>query len=104
MLVDVTIVVNPHPNVLTVPARAVSEQNGKTMVKVLQNGKYVAKQIKLGFKSGENVEVVSGLNEGDQVAVPKLQTQSQSQGQGQGQGQNRSVLRMGGGNMGHMGR
>jgi HlyD family secretion protein len=73
MTVDVSIMVNAHPNVLAIPLRAVTQINGQSVVKVIKQGKYVAKKVQLGFTSEKYVEVLSGLSEGDEIAVPKTQ-------------------------------
>ena len=73
MTVDVTIMVDSHPNVLAVPLRAVTQINGQSVVKVLKQGKYITKKVKLGFTADRYVEILSGLSEGDQVAVPQTQ-------------------------------
>ncbi len=80
MTVDVTIMVEPHPHVLAIPARAVREENGRAVVKLLNRGRYVPRTVQLGYKGADYVEVLSGLSEGDKVAVAKLALPSQSTG------------------------
>ncbi len=82
MTVDVTIMVNSHPNVLAIPARAITEQNGVSVVKVFKDGKFVSRKVRLGFKNADHVEVLSGLSEGELVAVPKLQLPDQNRANG----------------------
>ncbi|TCL68579.1 multidrug efflux pump subunit AcrA (membrane-fusion protein) [Hydrogenispora ethanolica] len=78
MTVDVTIMVDPHPNVLAIPARAVLEEDGQTTVKVLKQGKYLSQKVQLGYRGTDYMEVLSGLREGEQVAVAKLQSSGQT--------------------------
>ncbi len=78
MTVDVTIMVNSHQGVLAVPLRAITQINGQNIVKVIKQGKLISKKVGLGFQSEKYVEIVSGLVEGDQVAVPKTQSMNPS--------------------------
>ena len=71
MTVDVSIMAGSHANVLAVPLTAVTEQNGRSTVKILENGKPVTQEVQLGYKSTLYAEVLSGLSAGDQVALPK---------------------------------
>lgn len=71
MSVDVTIMVEEHSDVLAVPRKAVAENDGKAIVKVVVDGKPELRQVQLGYKGTAFVEVVSGLNEGDKVVVPE---------------------------------
>lgn len=71
MTVDVSIMINCHPNVLAIPIRAVTEVDGQTIVRVLNQGKYVTKKVQLGFKNEKFAEVLAGLAEGDLVAILK---------------------------------
>jgi hypothetical protein len=73
MTVDVTIMMDARPNVLAIPLRAVTQINGESVVKVLRQGKYVTKKVKLGFMADKYVEILSGLSENDKVAVPQTQ-------------------------------
>ncbi|HBE80592.1 MAG TPA: hypothetical protein DDW65_22830, partial [Firmicutes bacterium] len=86
------IMVNAHPNVLAIPLRAVTQINGQSMVKVVKQGKYIAKKVQLGFTSEKYVEVVSGLSEGDKVAVPKTQVKNNESNNTRNSGR----IRMGG--------
>lgn len=70
MSVDVTIIIENHPDVLAIPRKAVTEENGKATVKVLVDGKPEIRQVQLGYKGSKYVEVISGLNEGDKVVLP----------------------------------
>ncbi|TCL56504.1 RND family efflux transporter MFP subunit [Hydrogenispora ethanolica] len=97
MTVDVTIMVNAHPNVLAIPARAITGQNGDgAIVKVLKQGKFVSRKVRLGYKTADHVEILSGLTEGELVAVPKLQIPDQGRDPGP------TMIRMGGGGGGGM--
>ncbi|HJV44335.1 MAG TPA: efflux RND transporter periplasmic adaptor subunit [Bacillota bacterium] len=85
MTVNVTVEVGTHNNVLYIPASAMKDQNGKDVVYLkgaessggapTSNGgqqgvlPYHSVPITIGYYSSDMVEVISGLNEGDQVAL-----------------------------------
>lgn len=54
---------------LQVPAAAVRAQNGKSQVWVVREGKAEAAVVETGETAGDQVEIRSGLNEGDQVVI-----------------------------------
>lgn len=57
-------------NVLIIPNKAVSISNYKQVVTVKdRSGNEIVKQITAGFTDGTNVEVLSGLSEGDTVVI-----------------------------------
>jgi HlyD family secretion protein len=99
MTVDVTIMVDSHPSVLAIPLRSVTQINGQSVVKVLKQGKYVTQKVKLGFTADKYVEVLSGLAEGDQVAVPQAQFMNNGMNPSNSRG-NSGRMRFGG-PMGH---
>ncbi len=61
-----------HENVLLIPERAIYETaDGLTAVKITENGELKEKIVKVGLRSGTEVEVLEGLNDGDTVMVDK---------------------------------
>lgn len=56
-------------DIISVPVTAVLEENGKSYVFVVSEGKAVRREIEAGVKSEEWVEVVSGLDAGERVVV-----------------------------------
>lgn len=66
----VQIVTAVRPNVLTIPARAVTQINGQPAATVFFNGSTFLVPIRTGLSDGRNTEVMSGLNEGDTVVLP----------------------------------
>lgn len=76
MSVDVTIVIQDHPNVLAVPMNAIVTRRGKTMVAVKRMDEVSFVRVKTGIRVDTNIEILSGLNPGDTIAVerPKLHT------------------------------
>jgi HlyD family secretion protein len=65
----VTIIEQQRKNVLAVPTAAVSHRNGKTFVQVAGQ----QREVKLGLEGSDTVEVLSGVNEGDKIAVEKTE-------------------------------
>jgi hypothetical protein len=59
--------------VLVIPRRAVRSVGQLELVEVFQDGRPVRRSIRTGRALGEDVEVVSGLAEGEQVVVPATQ-------------------------------
>lgn len=54
---------------LLIPARAVARRSEVTAVYIVDAGKISLRQVRLGEKSGEDVEVLSGLSENETVAT-----------------------------------
>lgn len=53
--------------VLTIPLSAVDDLNGKKIVYVVKDDKAILKEITTGRLLGNYVEIISGLNEGDEI-------------------------------------
>lgn len=68
---DASITLNQKNGVLAVPLAAVRDDNDKTYVKI-KTGENTAedREITTGLETDTQIEVVSGLNEGDEVVVP----------------------------------
>ncbi len=68
---DIWLIVGVRKGVLSVPAGAITEEQGLFFVYVQgdHHDEYEKKEIKLGGSNGERVEVVSGLKSGDKVVV-----------------------------------
>jgi len=63
------IVVDRLTNVVVVPARATFDKGGKVVVYVKKNNKFEPRQVVLGYKSEAQVQVVSGLQPGEIIAL-----------------------------------
>lgn len=74
MTANVWIVTDSRDATLLIPAAALmSRSENMYSVMVLDNGSAVEKQVTLGLKDRKgNIEIVSGLNEGDQVIIETL--------------------------------
>lgn len=74
MNVQAEIVIDEKQAVLFVPSAAIKTRRGKSYVELSKDGKIQEVEIKTGITSSNNTEVVSGLNEGDEVLVEALPT------------------------------
>ena len=77
MTASVTIFLDRRQDVLAVPSKAVQREQGKTIVYVLEGGQAEPREIKVGWRDGPWIEVVSGLEEGETVLVEPPQKDSQ---------------------------
>ncbi|MCK5187445.1 MAG: efflux RND transporter periplasmic adaptor subunit, partial [Deltaproteobacteria bacterium] len=73
MFCTVTIVIEKKENGLMVPEEAVMSRGEKHFLYLKEEGKAVMKQVRLGLFSEGKVEIVSGLNPGEQVVVAGIQ-------------------------------
>lgn len=73
MYADVRLSANSRDNALTVPVESVRHDGDKTTVLVLDSHERVqSREVQLGVQSSNRVEILSGLNEGEQVLVGNL--------------------------------
>ncbi|HKV47821.1 MAG TPA: efflux RND transporter periplasmic adaptor subunit [Candidatus Acidoferrales bacterium] len=72
--VDVKILVRESKNALVVPRGAVRDDNGQRYVYVFNDGAVKRRNVVLGVSNASNYEVLSGLSDGDRVAVPQDRT------------------------------
>ncbi|MFZ3063119.1 MAG: efflux RND transporter periplasmic adaptor subunit [Actinomycetota bacterium] len=72
MSADVDIIVATYPNVVTIPMDAVTSQDGKDVVFVVEGSLVKRKAVKLGLLSDDVYEVKSGLTLGEKVVVKGL--------------------------------
>ena len=68
--VDVRIHISERPNVLVIPRGALFIDGGKRYVFVVQDNRLHRRDIKVGIANPTMIEVLLGLQEGDQVALP----------------------------------
>lgn len=67
-VVEVYLLCKPNSNSLSVPTRAILEEQGNHFVMVQVTPEtFMKREVKLGVSDGERVEVVSGLQPGDRV-------------------------------------
>lgn len=74
MTASATIITAKRENALSVPVQAIREENGVTVVDVIvtNDGRttLVAQPVEVGIRAGDRIEIVSGLQEGQQVLLP----------------------------------
>jgi len=69
MTTSVTIFLDQRPNVLAIPAKALKRQGGKNIVYILDNGRPKPCEIKVGWKDGQWLEILEGLQEGQTILL-----------------------------------
>jgi len=69
MFAQVNIVTQEKPKAVLIPKEAVVTRSGQTYVFVLSGDTVQMRQVKLGLSKNGSVEVVSGVNAGDEVVV-----------------------------------
>ena len=69
MFANVEIVTAANRTAISVPIAAVLDDGGKSVVFVADGNDYRKREVALGLKSDDRVEVVSGLNAGDKVVI-----------------------------------
>ncbi len=69
MSATANIILDSKNDALLVSSSAVQTIDGQTMVKILQKGKIVQKPVEIGLTSDSQTEIVSGINEGDEVVT-----------------------------------
>lgn len=65
--VNVSFNTKAEQNVLQIPKRSLVEGTKNPYVYVAENGKSIVRKVVVGRETGENIEVVSGLTEGEKV-------------------------------------
>lgn len=69
MTANVTVLLEAKSGVLAVPAKAVKREGGKNVVYVSQDGRPQPRPVTAGWKDGQWIEVLKGLEEGQTVFV-----------------------------------
>lgn len=70
MTAQVDIIISQAKNVLTIPSSAINKQDGKDMVKLLDNnGNTVSKEVTVGLNNRVTAEIKSGLSTEDKVII-----------------------------------
>jgi RND family efflux transporter MFP subunit len=98
MSVEGDIILEERENVLLVNSSALISEKQITYVTVLENDVKKKVEVKIGLADGTNTEIVSGLEEGDEVIISALPSSGFSEAQDQAQ-QNNSRSGFGGGMM-----
>jgi cobalt-zinc-cadmium efflux system membrane fusion protein len=69
MFANVEIVTNVHRTAISIPLSAVLDDGGKSVVFVADGDNFAKREVTLGLKSNDRVEITDGLNAGDKVVV-----------------------------------
>jgi cobalt-zinc-cadmium efflux system membrane fusion protein len=69
MFASVQIITAAKITAISIPLSAVLDDGGRSVVFVADGGEYKKKDVTLGLKSEDRVEIVEGLSEGDKVVV-----------------------------------
>lgn len=69
MTANVTIFLEARTGVLALPAQAVKREHGKNLVYVSNGGQVEAREVKVGWKDGQWIEIASGVPEGQTVLL-----------------------------------
>jgi multidrug efflux pump subunit AcrA (membrane-fusion protein) len=96
MAANASIITDSKDNVLLLPVNAVKTVRGETVVTVLRNGEENQLPVVAGLSSDTRVEIVSGLQEGDEVVVGTLSAGQQSASSPFGGGFSAGAMRAGG--------
>jgi macrolide-specific efflux system membrane fusion protein len=70
MSATVNFVMDQRKDVLTLPNRVIKKKGGNSYVFIKSTGGAKTLQIQTGLENSVNVEIISGINEGDEVVVP----------------------------------
>lgn len=94
MTATIEIIIEEKNDVLVVPTLSLTTQNGKTFVQVVENGIPRKQEVEVGAADGKNTEIVSGLNEGDEIVeIMTSTTSSTTTNSGGGEDSMRNFMR-----------
>lgn len=86
MSASVNFLLREKKDVLTLPLTAVKRRNGRSFVFQKEGEKYKAVPVETGLENTNNIELVSGLGEGDEVVIPTQRIVQQTLDQNQFRG------------------
>ena len=69
MFARVEIITREHKDTLVVPPKAVLEREGKRTVFIVEESRALLKEVETGLNNENNIEIVKGLNEGEEVII-----------------------------------
>jgi len=67
--VTLKIRIDSRDDVLIIPEEAVYEKNKKTYVEIIDSGERKEVEVKIGLENNDNIEVIEGLKEGQEVII-----------------------------------
>lgn len=68
---DVDIIIEEREGVLVVPQSALARENGKTIVKIIENKKIKNIEVELGLETDTEAEVTGDISEGQKIIIGK---------------------------------
>ncbi len=71
------VVISEKKNVLLVPTTAIKKQGKEKIIQVLENGKFVEKNVQTGLADSQYTEIISGVNEGEKVITAQRSANEQ---------------------------
>ena len=86
MSATINFMMDERKDVLTLPINAVKKAGGRSFAFVQETGKVKAVQIKTGLENTENLELLSGLTEGQEVIIPTAKIAQDAMQQNQSRG------------------
>jgi len=69
MTADIIIQTEKRENVLVVPREAIKRVGDKTMVEVLGDGLIQEREVEIGLRGDDIIEILSGLTQGEKVIL-----------------------------------
>lgn len=85
MAASASIITDTKDDVIILPSSAIQTQNGQSSVKILKNGQILEAMVETGLSSDTQVEIVSGVAEGDTVITGTTSTATTTARAGQSQ-------------------
>lgn len=79
MSVSAQIMTNIKTDVILVPITAITTANNQSTVKIMKDGNPISVNIEIGLSNDSQTEIISGINEGDEVIVSTITTGDTSQ-------------------------
>jgi multidrug efflux pump subunit AcrA (membrane-fusion protein) len=83
MTADLDIIIARAENVLILPKEAVTVEDGKASVTLLEGEKTASHPVSTGIEDNIDVEISDGLEEGEEVVIPESGSAIGRQGQAQ---------------------
>lgn len=74
MNADAEIVIDEKEDVLYIPIESIDKEDGQEYVYIVNDGKAIKRQVTTGLKGLAYVEIISGIDEGEEVVVPEQGT------------------------------
>lgn len=69
VLADTVLVLDERKDVVVVANNIIKTVNGEKVVYLLKDGKKVAQTVEVGLQTGSQTEIISGVNEGDEIVI-----------------------------------